>query len=115
MANIFLREQRKYTALRELALPILFFGAMVWLLTIGLNDISKTTDAERLKSAEQAVRRTAVQCYALEGQYPPSLEYMEQNYGLLLDHKQYVYHYQGIGANLMPQIVVFPIDQVQKN
>lgn len=115
MANIFVRQQRKHSAWRELALPVIFFGAVVCLLLRGLNDISNTTETERLRSAEQAVRRTAVQCYALEGQYPPSLDYMEQNYALLLDRKQYVYHYQGIGANLMPQIAVFTIAQGQQN
>ncbi|WP_312645611.1 hypothetical protein [Hydrogenoanaerobacterium sp.] len=109
MVNIFSRKKRDDTAVRELTLPILFFAILVALLMTGLGSISKSTDTERLKAAEQALRRAAVQCYALEGQYPKSLDYMEQNYGLVLDREQYVYHYQGIGANLMPQIAVFPI------
>ncbi len=114
MANVFLQEKRRPSALGGLVLPVLFFAALIWLLTMGLNNLSKTTETERLKSAEQALRRAAVQCYALEGQYPPSLEYLEQNYGLMLDRDQYVYHYQGIGANLMPQIAVFSTGQPQQ-
>lgn len=114
MANMFSQEKRKPAILAEWILPVLFFAALVWLLMMGLNNISKTTDTEQLKSAEQALRRAAVQCYALEGQYPPSLEYLEQHYGLMLDRDRYVYHYQGIGANLMPQIAVFSTGQPQQ-
>ncbi len=113
MAKAFTYKKRDFVAVRELALPILFFGALVVFIMTGLANISKTTEAEQLKSAEQALRRTAVQCYALEGQYPQSLDYMEQNYGLALDREKYVYHYQSIGANLLPQISVFPIGDTE--
>lgn len=111
MSKAFSKKKHLYTGLRELSLPILFFAALVMMLASGLNSITKTTQAERLKSAEQSLRRAVVQCYALEGQYPKDLDYMEKNYGLVLDREQYVYHYQGIGANLIPQISVFPLGE----
>ena len=51
--------------------------------------------------------RATVQCYAIEGRYPPDLAYLEENYGLILDREHYVYHYRLEGSNLMPEIQVF--------
>jgi hypothetical protein len=66
---------------------------------------------EGLKVDKEAIVRATVQCYSLEGRYPPSLNYLEQNYGLTLDKDKYVYHYQIIGENLMPRIDLFPLYQ----
>ena len=55
---------------------------------------------------EEAVRRTAVSCYALEGQYPPSVDYMRKHYGLSYDEDRYSVHYEVFAANLMPDITV---------
>ena len=41
---------------------------------------------ERIK---EAIERTCVQCYALEGSYPPDLEYLSKNYGLILNDEKY--------------------------
>jgi hypothetical protein len=58
---------------------------------------------------KEAIVRATAQCYSLEGRYPPDLDYLEQNYGLALDHDKYVYHYQTIGENMMPRIDLFPL------
>ena len=55
---------------------------------------------------EEAVRRTAVSCYALEGFYPPSVDYMQKHYGLAYDENSYLVHYEVFAANLMPDITV---------
>ena len=67
----------------------------------------RSASQERLKAAEQSVARATVQCYAIEGRYPPDLDYLEENYGLILDREHYVYHYRLEGSNLMPEIQVF--------
>ena len=72
---------------------------------------STSTQSEQLIATEQAVRRAAVQCYALEGSYPSDLTYLEQHYGLMLNHDRYVVHYQSLGSNLMPQIAVFSLEE----
>lgn len=59
-----------------------------------------------------AVRRSAVQAYALEGRFPDTVVYLEENYGLIIDHDNYVVYYESLGGNLIPQIRVIPL-QVQ--
>jgi hypothetical protein len=58
-----------------------------------------------------AVRRSAVQCYAVEGSFPTSVSYLEQNYGLIIDHTHYVVYYEPMGANLLPQVRVLTVNQ----
>ena len=59
-----------------------------------------------LQVAFQAVERTVMQCYALEGAYPPDLQYLVDNYGLVINEGQYVYLYEPIAANIYPFIRV---------
>lgn len=58
----------------------------------------------------QALRATvlerAVQCYAVEGAYPPSLAYLEENYGLQIDHSRYIVAYEAFAPNLLPDVAV---------
>lgn len=55
---------------------------------------------------EDALRRTAVACYAAEGFYPPNVEYMVQHYGLQYKEASYRVHYEIFASNLMPEITV---------
>ena len=53
-----------------------------------------------------AVLQAAVQCYAVEGSYPASLDYLEENYGLLVNHDRFIVTYEAFASNLMPQVNV---------
>lgn len=55
---------------------------------------------------EEALRRTAVSCYACEGAYPPSVAYMQEHYGLQYDSAAYTVRYELFASNLMPDITV---------
>ncbi|MDO4393033.1 MAG: hypothetical protein Q4C80_01295 [Bacillota bacterium] len=72
------------------------------------NHLSDTYSKESLRQTEDTVRRFAVQCYALEGEYPKSIDYLADNYALTLNEDDYIYHYTYIGDNMMPDITVLP-------
>ena len=90
-------------------LPVLIFAGMLLLLVLGLNDISGMTARQEAEGLESSIRRSAVHCYALEGFYPDSLEYLERHYGLTYDKDRYVVSYEVIGSNLMPDVSVIPL------
>ena len=73
--------------------------------------ISARTDAEVLSLAEEGVRRAAVGCYALEGFYPRTLDYLVENYGVTADDSRYVISYQYVASNLMPDITVLALGE----
>lgn len=54
----------------------------------------------------EAVLRSAVQCYSVEGVYPSDLDYLEKYYGLMIDHKTYIIGYDAFSSNLLPQVTV---------
>jgi hypothetical protein len=62
--------------------------------------------SEGLRIVRDSVVRASVQCYALEGQYPPSLDYLKEHYGISPNEDVYLIHYQFVGSNLMPEIFV---------
>ena len=54
----------------------------------------------------EAVRRSALQCYAVEGVYPPNLRYLEENYGLQVNTEDYYISYEACASNLPPTVKV---------
>jgi hypothetical protein len=98
--------------LRSRTLYFLLFGAaLITAALISVRGISEQADQNQLKFLENAVRRSAVQCYALEGRFPEEIAYLEENYALIVDRSRYNVHYEFMGGNLIPQIWVFPIAQ----
>ena len=55
---------------------------------------------------EDAIRKSALECYALEGSFPPSVDYLKKNYGLIVNEDAYFYHYQVTASNMIPDIKV---------
>ena len=78
---------------------------LLWFLTAAEN-LSQGKQAQDLLQLEQALQRTAVACYAVEGAYPPDVAYMQQHYGLLYDDSRYIVHYERFASNFMPEITV---------
>ncbi len=70
-------------------------------------ELSAAGGARQVEIIEKAVRRAAVECYALEGSYPPDLEYLTERYGLLLNDDRFFVDYQVTGSNLAPDIRVY--------
>lgn len=53
-----------------------------------------------------AVRRAAMECYAVEGVFPPEVSYLEENYGLVINHDAYIVSYEIFASNVMPDVRV---------
>lgn len=104
-ANRFAKEKTRF-ALRPL-LSLLLFCGMLGLFSLGLDSVFRTTDAESLRAVQRSVVSAAVHCYAVEGAYPPSLGYLEENYGLRIDRSRYQVHYRIFASNLFPDVTVF--------
>lgn len=80
--------------------------AAVLIFTSAVSRLEENRQAEGRQQLEAVLRRTAAACYAAEGFYPPSLEYMREHYGLEFDEEQYMVDYQVFASNLMPDITV---------
>lgn len=82
------------------------FGAVIGLFLNGVLSMSGRMDEEGAQTLRNAIARASVQCYAIEGRYPPSIPYLEENYGIKIDHKRFYVFYEGFASNIMPDITV---------
>lgn len=90
-------------------LSLVVFAALLIILLFSINVMADRTDADKLNALSDAVRRASVQCYAIEGRYPPSVEYLEEHYGIVIDRSHFNVFYDGWASNIMPDITVLPV------
>ena len=86
--------------------PLLLAVAVLLLFLVGFFRMSGTAEEERQQALERAVRKSLVSCYAIEGAYPDSLSYLEEHYGLQIDHSRYVVDYEPFGDNIWPTVQI---------
>ncbi len=77
---------------------------------VGFWFVHSAINANLLKQGETAVRDaildSAKQCCAIEGSYPPSLDYLKENYGLVVDDRDYIITYTVFAENIPPNVIV---------
>lgn len=94
--------------MRVLLAP-LAVAAVLLCFAAAVDSLEDGQSAQRLLQVEQAVRRSCVSCYALEGTYPPDLNYLKDRYGLQINEEEYIVRYSAVAQNLMPDIYVLPV------
>jgi hypothetical protein len=92
--------------MRKNFLMILIFVLMIVMLICGVNHIQATSNEKQLENLENSIRCSTVQCYALEGRYPESIDYLKEHYGVTYDENKYFVDYVVQSSNLMPDITV---------
>ena len=110
MARVVFRKRKSRSGLWTAIFAIVAFAALMLIWWVA-GSIQHSHDDEELEVISNAVIRATVQCYSLESRYPPSLEYLEENYGLSIDRSEYVIHYRVIGQNIMPDVRLFKLEK----
>lgn len=82
------------------AAAVLFGAAQLY----GL--VSRDMDEQAAAALRQAVLDAAVQCYAVEGKYPESLDVLENEYGVQINHARFIVTYDVYASNQLPDITV---------
>lgn len=90
-------------------LSIVLFVGIAVLFFLAVDATGKSSISKQQESLENALSRDIVQCYAIEGRYPPDLEYLEQHYGLTYDKKTFFVDYIPVASNLYPDVTVILI------
>ena len=95
-----------YTAARILSLLIIGSAAILAIVA-AVTASPENTDRQAAR-LEEIIRRAAVQCYALEGEFPGDIYYLKQ-YGVIFDDERFYFSYEMYGiSNYMPNIHVIP-------
>lgn len=73
---------------------------------LSADTLEENTQKQQTEQLTKVIKQDIVQCYALEGTYPPNLQYLEEHYGLTYDKKRFYVDYLAIGSNIFPDITV---------
>ena len=79
-------------------------AALLWFFT-AVSGLKTGEGEEGRQQLEDALRQAAVACYAAEGIYPPTLDYLTDHYGVQVEDR-YIVFYEIFAKNLMPEITV---------
>ena len=85
--------------------PVAFIAVILAIIFWSTNMTSKA-DAQQAQVQEEAIRKAAVTCYAIEGRYPESLKYVRDNYGVIVNEEDFNINYEVFASNIMPSISV---------
>ena len=92
----------------EYFIMLLFFiGILIWF-AFGFEKIVDTTRQEKIDKLTETIKKSVVLCYSIEGAFPPNIDYLKENYNLIINDKEYLIHYNAFASNIMPEIIVFP-------
>ena len=81
--------------------------ALVLVLAVVLvNRIDFAQNTAETDLVRDAVRNAAVTCYAVEGAYPDSVDYLREHYRLAYDETRYFVMYESFASNRIPDIYV---------
>ena len=80
---------------------------------VAVNRLEQNAAGEQRRALEAAIERDITSCYALEGMFPPDLEYLKQHYGLSYDEALFFVDYRPIAANIRPDYII--IERTEEN
>lgn len=91
---------------RSLLITLAAFSLLIALSVIAVNRISETNAELQAQTVLSSVRRAMLACYAVEGAYPLSLDYLKENYALHYNEERFFVFYDAFASNVMPEVRV---------
>ena len=92
----------------SLSLPfsVLLFAGIIIAFLYGIVLISGAEQKNDREHLQTVLETDITCCYSIEGRFPPSLEYLETNYGFVYDKSQYIVDYEALGSNIRPSVMI---------
>ena len=97
---------RSHSFARGLIITLLVFFVLIYGGISLFRGVGTASSAAQTELVQNAVRRAVVTCYAVEGAYPSTLDYLKRNYGLIYDEENYFVYYNAFASNILPEIRV---------
>ncbi|MCR4622476.1 MAG: hypothetical protein K5663_10395 [Clostridiales bacterium] len=85
---------------------LLVILAVIVLAVLLVNRIGASQEKAETEIVREAIKNAALTCYAVEGAYPDSLDYLRQHYRLAYDEERYLVTYDAFASNLIPTVYV---------
>lgn len=97
--------RRKNRPWAGIGIAVVVLAILLWFFT-AVGNLTQSSGEEGREQLESALRRAAVACYAAEGIYPPTADYLTEHYGVQIEEEKYIVFYEIFASNLMPDITV---------
>lgn len=81
-------------------------AAVLALAVLLLGRIERANGSAETETVREAVKNAALTCYAVEGAYPDSIDYLKENYHLAYNENRYFITYDAFASNRIPDIYV---------
>lgn len=105
------KRKRKPFLLRA-AIFAAFFCSLMFL-TLSSRSMERTAQSEQTELLTEAVNQAVVNCYAMEGRYPESIQYLIENYGIQVDFSKYAVSYEIFAENIKPQVKIIRLGEAK--
>lgn len=103
------RRRSPLDAFRGHLLAIYFFAIVFGMFLGGITNVENSSEAESKRVLEESVHKAIISCYAIEGRYPESVEYLKENYNLIYDEEKYDIGYNIFADNIMPDVYIIDL------
>lgn len=104
--------RRGANVIKIIALFLILAGILFCMIKAA-NKMGAGQRSESLKQLDNSIRKAVMTCYATEGVYPPSVQYMKDNYGIQIDEDRFTVFYEVQGDNMMPDVTVMERQDIE--
>ena len=102
-------KKKKSGFFRRLLVTLAVFAVLFVGVYMLVNKVSSASGSAEAELVRDAVRSAVLTCYAVEGAYPTSLDYLKEYYGLAYNEDAYLVVYDAFASNIMPSIRVLEL------
>ena len=99
------KHKKSLSLFQIFVVPALLIACLCFVLT-AVGNVETGQKQESEKRVEDTIKKAVVNCYAIEGRYPATLDYVEEYYGLQINRERYDVFYEVFADNIMPEITV---------
>jgi len=92
--------------LNKSIISLVIFAIIILIFVVAVNYTSSSSLAHQEEALNRAIERDIVMCYAQNGFYPPSLDYIVEHYGLLYDDDMFFVSYNPVADNIYPSFTI---------
>ncbi len=85
---------------------IAVFLLLLFICVQAFGHLGQMQGKEETRLVRDAVLKATMTCYAVEGAYPDSLDYLKENYKLSYNEDRYFVTYDSFASNRIPDIYV---------
>ena len=102
--QIIMMKSKNARAIVKLLLGLALAAGIFWGAWAGIQKAGQALLENGLETTEDNLRRGAVACYALEGSYPDTLDYLMEHYNVTVDESKYIVYYSIFASNIMDRV-----------